>query len=825
MTTPTENLLAKLPEARRSGDGWAARCPAHEDRNASLSINDGDDGRALVHCFAGCPNEEIVAALGLTMADLMPNDGRASHNGHASNGKQPGDKRKYATATDAIAALTSKRGAPSATWQYDDATGAHIGTVCRWDTADGKAILPVSRNGSSGWHCAGMAEPRPLYQLTTLATAETVFVTEGEKAADAAHSIGLTATTSAHGAKSPAKTDWTPLAGKSVVILPDNDSPGREYAETVAGILAKLEPPASVKIVELPGLPDSGDICEWIDDLHGEAAEPDSMREEIEALVSAAGAWQPKAKPKRGRTRKPTAAKLPQRYDAAGRIEIELTTAEDAINEQTAVAVAGHPDLYLRGGLPVCIGIDDGQPSIRLVVEPIMRHYIAGRVQYFTAVMTDSGPAKTPEHPPSHAVKAMANWPNWPLEMRELRGILECPTIRPDGTILDTPGYDPATKLLYLPGDCRPTIPATPTRSDAIAARDALLDVVADFPFLNPDAKPSAHRSGWFAWLLTMACRYVFDGPAPLFALDAATAGTGKGLLADTAFIIATGNVAERFPCPEDDAEARKKITTLAMAATWAVLIDNVGQVFGLPSIDAALTATTWTDRIITTMRQFSGPLKIVWSLTANNFQVRGDTSRRICHIRMVAPCERPEERTGFRYPNLLAHVREHRAELLGAALIVARAWFVAGRPRKQLPPWGSFEGWSDTIRQIVVWLDLPDPAETRKEFRARADREADSLIDLLSGIETIDQGDGLLASEIVERCEAKDVGTAELRRALVELCGTKAGKLDTRAVGRKLASLRERIIDGRWLDYHERGGRQRGWFVRRQEEQSDKGD
>ena len=65
MATPVDRLLAKLPDAKQAGKGWSARCPAHEDGRASLSIAEGDDGRALVHCHAGCTADAICAAVGL----------------------------------------------------------------------------------------------------------------------------------------------------------------------------------------------------------------------------------------------------------------------------------------------------------------------------------------------------------------------------------------------------------------------------------------------------------------------------------------------------------------------------------------------------------------------------------------------------------------------------------------------------------------------------------------------------------------------------------------------------------------------------------------
>jgi hypothetical protein len=87
------------------------------------------------------------------------------------------------------------------------------------------------------------------------------------------------------GSQAADKTDWRPLAGKEVWVLPDNDAPGRKYADAVAATLARLTPAPVVKLVELPGLPERGDIADWID-AH-DPAEPDRLRAEIESLAQA----------------------------------------------------------------------------------------------------------------------------------------------------------------------------------------------------------------------------------------------------------------------------------------------------------------------------------------------------------------------------------------------------------------------------------------------------------------------------------------------------------------------------------------------------------
>ncbi len=281
--TPVELVLSKLPGAKPVGNAWQARCPAHEDRKPSLTVSEGDGGRALVRCHAGCSFEAVVAAIGLIASDLMPARDTPTPR---RNGKPKPNTPTYSTANEAVAKLERQHGKRSALWTYHDTHGEPVGLVVRWDRLTEKDIRPISRY-ADGWRIGAMPDPRPLYGLPELATANRVVVVEGEKAADAARSIGFTATTSVGGSSVASKADWQPLAGKDVWVLPDNDATGRKYADTVAAILGALNPPATVKIIALPGLPEAGDVVDWVD-AHGDSAEPRGMRAEIEALASAA---------------------------------------------------------------------------------------------------------------------------------------------------------------------------------------------------------------------------------------------------------------------------------------------------------------------------------------------------------------------------------------------------------------------------------------------------------------------------------------------------------------------------------------------------------
>ncbi len=273
---------------RREGRNYRAFCPAHPDQGGrpSLTIRAGDDGRILLKCFSGCLPENIVTALGLTMQDLFSGNGQVKRREPALKKSL---KRIYRTVNDAGNAIAKQLGGQfTSFWGYQDSEGRESFYVLRFDGCKKlqgdksyRPIHPVGNDYMDG-DPQGML---PLYRLPQLMADRDglVFVTEGEKAADAACSIGLLATCSAHGAKSASKSDWRPLSGRNVVILPDSDPAGEEYAADVRGILLNFEPPAKVRIVRLSGLPVHGDIADFVDGR--DAAEPEALRIQVLTLA------------------------------------------------------------------------------------------------------------------------------------------------------------------------------------------------------------------------------------------------------------------------------------------------------------------------------------------------------------------------------------------------------------------------------------------------------------------------------------------------------------------------------------------------------------
>jgi hypothetical protein len=387
--------------------------------------------------------------------------------------------------------------------------------------------------------------------------------------------------------------------------------------------------------------------------------------------------------PRKGRQRARRAQAAPSAVPASDRPRIVITTEEHEVNAQAVEALAGDPDIYRRGGQLVRI-VRDVSPAAHGIRRPfalrieafpsaLLRERFAANAQWISQRETNEGLSESPARSPAWcvaAVHARADWPG----IRHLEAVVDYPVLRPDGSILSTPGYDPTTGLLLEPAGTLPTLLNRPTQDDARKALAALLEVVTDFPFEREE-----HRAAWLAALLTPLSRFAFTGPSPLFLVDASVRAAGKGLLLDTISRIAAG---ERFTIAAYTAgedELQKRITSLVLAGDRLVLFDNLEGKFGNAILDAALTGTAWKDRVRGVDRVAEAPLYMSWYATGNNVLIAVDTARRVCHIRLESPEERPEQRQDFAHPNLHAWVGEQRGKVVAAALTILRAYCVAG--------------------------------------------------------------------------------------------------------------------------------------------------
>jgi len=497
-----------------------------------------------------------------------------------------------------------------------------------------------------------------------------------------------------------------------------------------------------------------------------------------------------------------------------GRAVILIDTDEFRVVSEAVEALRGDEGVFCRGPMLVRVLRDaqpkpkedavarpQGSPVIAALPPANLRERLTAQAAFLKMVKKKFRPA----HPPPWLVSAVHERGEWP-GLRHLTAIADAPVLRPDGTVWQTTGYDDRTGVLYEPSrDFPAAIPESPTRDDAWAAAESLMEVVHDFRFESED-----HRAAYLAALLTPLARHAFSGPAPLFLIDANIRGAGKGLLAQTIGRIALGRDMPVSSYAHDSEEMRKKITAIAIAADPVILLDNLEGSFGNDALDRALTCTRWKDRILGRSEQADLPLQTVWYATGNNVVVGADAARRLVHIRLDVLEENPEERGGFRHPDLLAWVAAERPRLLAAGLTILSAFIRAGRPSQGLTPMGSFEGWSATVREAVVWAGLSDPCRSRGELVARSDSTRDTLAEFISAWKMfIPDGEGVVVAEMLAGLYPPDRTNWPMSRASVAmraapegLVGCPPGKPPSpRQVGAKLKSFRRRPVGGAYLD------------------------
>jgi hypothetical protein len=310
------------------------------------------------------------------------------------------------------------------------------------------------------------------------------------------------------------------------------------------------------------------------------------------------------------------------------------------------------------------------------------------------------------------------------------------------------------------------------------------------------------------AALLTPLARFAFNGPSPLFLIDANVRGAGKGLLAQTIGWIVLGREMPVFSYAHESEEMRKKITSIAIAGDRLVLLDNLEGNFGNDALDRALTSTRWKDRILGKSELVDLPLMPAWYGTGNNVAVAADTTRRIIHVRLDVLEEHPEDRKDFKHPNLLDWVGQNRGKLLSAAITILAAYCRAGRPSQNLSSFGSFEGWSSIVRQAVVWAGLPDPCKTRTRLVEFSDTTSDAIGQLIHAWRAYDPGGrGLVVSDLLATIYRRDFmpsddASVAMRAAIENFVGCPPGKLpNARQLGNKLRAARRRVIAGFMLD------------------------
>ncbi|WP_159992640.1 hypothetical protein [Roseomonas sp. 18066] len=607
-----------------------------------------------------------------------------------------------------------------------------IFAVCRFDPPNGrKEVLPFTCDGQ-GWHWKGPEGPRPIYGLDRLAAREDapVIVVEGEKAADRAAEIfpELVAISWPGGAQSVGRADWSALRGRSVVIWPDADAPGRKAAAAVAKEAAKAGA-ASIQIVDVPDdWPPGWDLADF-----GVEDRPQPVGIDQSALrrMLISASWHMEA------SRVDDTPDVGTADAAQDRIAFHVDRAElPVVAADLARHLSAVPNLFDRAG-PVYLVCDPTTGAttlaplnverVLLFVHDMLRPYEL--VKMFGKVFQ-----KFITMPDKVAKLYLELAKGEGAGLRPLRGISFAPALHDSGAIRAVTGYDPAT-LLWCVDVADIAVPERPSRDEAAQALYRLRNHFKSFPFADSprtlatesspsvvdiDQPPGADESALLCGLLTAVCRPSLPlAPALLFtAPEMSGAGTGKGLLARTICGIAFGEQPAAMTMGPSAEEFEKRLGSMLLDARPAVLLDNLNGMSlksdFLASVVAENPAAIRPLGHSKTIRVNSSALIII---NGNGLAPSEDLARRMLITRLDAGVENPEARPFT--SDLIEETKAKRADLLSAALTI---WRWGRRLGEELPKGrylGSFGQWGRWCRDPLLALGCQDPALRVAEIKA----------------------------------------------------------------------------------------------------------
>jgi putative DNA primase/helicase len=374
----------------------------------------------------------------------------------------------------------------------------------------------------------------------------------------------------------------------------------------------------------------------------------------------------------------------------------------------------------------------------------------------------------------------------WKLPV--LTAVTGTPRLRRDGSLHDTPGYDPVTGLLYKP-ECKfDPVPVRPTEDDAIAALGMFNDLLAGFPFVTPADKAVALSA-----ILTALDRHNMP-TAPLHGFSATVPGTGKSKLVDIVSILATGRSAAVKAQPGTEDELEKRLNSELLQGATIITIDNCEHPLQSAFLCTMLTQETVSIRPLGQSKTVDASTTATVMATGNNLQIGGDLTRRALVCSLDARCEHPERRQFDWDAKDVAQAK--RGQLVSAALTILRACHCADT-RIEGCPIGGFEEWSRRIRAPLLWLGCDDPCDTTLKLKAQ-DAQVMQLVAVMACWK---ESIGLNASVNIQGIINKALVAPDLHTALMAVAEARGRQvISPDRLGRWLRKVDGRIVSGNAL-------------------------
>lgn len=444
---------------------------------------------------------------------------------------------------------------------------------------------------------------------------------------------------------------------------------------------------------------------------------------------------------------------------------------------------------YQRGGLIVTVVTDPGTREIRVqdISQPALVRALAGAATWERFDARSADWMRT-DPPARHAAVLFDSTSYHHLPV--LSGLTRQPYLRPDGSLMRAAGYDLSTGMFGVFDTREFSIPECPTRAHAEAALARLKDLLTEFSFARDTDLAAA-----LAAMLTAAVRPSL-AHAPMIHARAHMVGSGKSYLCELITAFATPQRGTPTTFPGDDEECRKLLLAELLRAPAVIEFDNLtGDLVAHKSLCTVLTSEHMSGRILGVSKTATVSTRALFLSSGNNVGPVQDMTRRCITIHLDPGCEVPTARS-FKRPELVRDVLHQRGRYVSAALIIVRAWIVAGRPKAACKSLAGYGDWSDLCRQPLLWLGLADPTESVFEAMAE-DPDRETLARLLGAWRSVFGKAPAMVRDAVKKASAFLDEHVDLREVLHDIADER-GQINRRRLGWWIRRHAGRIVDGR---------------------------
>lgn len=472
--------------------------------------------------------------------------------------------------------------------------------------------------------------------------------------------------------------------------------------------------------------------------------------------------------------------------EAKHRSIIRVTPGELAsIVNHSENVLASSGKYYQLGGLIVSVTTEPGtkETSAKALSQPSMARALSNLASF---VRFDKRLKRwLPCDPPERHCRVLFDSEKYP-HIPVLNGLARQPYLRPDGSLMKEPGYDPATGMFGVFASQDFSIKEAPTKTDAANALKMLTHLLSEFKFKDRHDLAAALSA-----ILTAAIRPALP-LAPLFHIVAPQIASGKSYLTSIITSFATPTAGSALSYPANEEECQKLLMASLLTAPSVICFDNLtSDLIPHKSLCSSLTEEHITGRILGVSKTATVGTRTLFLSSGNNVYPVRDMTRRTVTITLDPACERPTSRTFKKKP--LEIVRKNRGRWVSQALTIVRAWIVAGRPCSEVKSLATYSDWSDLCRQPLLWLDQPDPAVcVFNGMDKDPDRETLGLL--------LHNWHKCFADRPTMIRDAMTKGDSELREIFFDIAGER-GDINRKKLGRWISRHAGRIVDGKQFE------------------------